>query len=185
MIDNQSKKVIADTQLWLERAVIGLNLCPFAKSVHVRKGIRYCVSDARTTKALSQTLIQELTYLQETAPEVCETTLLIHPYVLNSFLDYNDFLAIADKHIEQLELYGEIQIASFHPQYRFAGSGFADEDITNYTNRSPYPLLHLIRETSIERALASISNPSIIFERNIKTMQLLGNDGWKRLWTVS
>ncbi len=184
-LTDQTEKVITATQVWLERAVIGLNLCPFAKSVHLRQSIRYCVSEARNIKALSKTLVQELSYLQEADPDVCETTLLIHPYVLNDFLDYNDFLAIADEHIEELDLYGEIQIASFHPNYRFAGSGFGDEDITNFTNRSPYPLLHLIRETSIERALASIANPAIIFERNIKTMQRLGNDGWKRLWTVS
>lgn len=182
MTTTQTEAVIIATQQWLERAVIGLNLCPFAKAVHVRKGIRYCVSEARDTEALSQTLIHELSHLQRTDPAICETTLLIHPYVLTDFLDYNDYLSRADQHIEDLNLSGEIQIASFHPQYRFAGSGPADQDIENYTNRSPYPLLHLIREQSIERALASSSDAAVIYERNIKTMHRLGHEGWKNLW---
>lgn len=171
--------IIQATEQWLTRAVIGLNLCPFAKAVHVKKVIRYVVSDAHDTAALTQTLRQELDYLQNTSPEICDTTLLIHPYVLTNFLDYNDFLSIADEQIEALNLVGEIQIASFHPDYRFAGS--KRNDIENYSNRSPYPTLHLIRESSIERAISSIPDAERIYERNIETLRKLGHEGWKAL----
>jgi len=174
-----AEKIIAATQAWLEKAVIGLNLCPFAKAVHIKKQIRYVVSDANTADALRAELIRELLMLQATDPVDIDTTLLIHPYVLGDFLDYNDFLDIVESAIDDLALAGEIQVASFHPDYQFAGT--APDDIDNYTNRSPYPTLHLLRETSIERAVAAFPDAALIFEKNIATMRRIGHDGWLRL----
>jgi hypothetical protein len=171
--------VIAATRLWLEKAVISLNLCPFAKAVHVRKQIRYAVSSAHTPLELHDDLLKELKYLHQADPEEVETTLLIHPFILTDFLDYNDFLDITDEALDQLELTGEIQIASFHPDYQFAGT--APDDIDNYTNRSPYPTLHLLREKSIDRAVAAFPDASEIFNRNIATLRRLGHSGWNEL----
>jgi uncharacterized protein len=170
--------VVAATRRWLERAVLGLNLCPFARPVYVREQIRYTVSAATTPEALLSDLIAELRTLAA-APETIETTLLIHPDVLNDFLDYNDFLGIAEATVADLGLEGVIQIASFHPRYRFAGT--AEDDIENYTNRSPYPLLHLLREASVERAVAAFPEAAEIYEKNIATMRALGIEGWRRL----
>ena len=171
--------VIAETVQWLERAVIGLNLCPFAKAVHVKKQIRTVVSAATNTDALIESLIDELNFLAATNANEIDTTLLIHPDTLNDFLDYNDFLRIADQVLEELRLVGQIQIASLHPQYQFADTKF--DDITNYTNRSPYPMLHLLRETSIEKAVAAFPDAAIIFEKNMATMEKLGKEGWEKL----
>lgn len=173
------QKIIAATQAWLEKAVIGLNLCPFAKAVHVKKQIRYIVSHVSTADALHADLVQELLVLHAADPSDIETTLLIHPYVLNDFLDYNDFLDVADSAIDDLALAGEIQIASFHPEYQFAGT--SPDDMENYTNRSPYPTLHLLREKSIEFAVAAFPDAAMIFDKNIATLQSLGKDGWDRL----
>lgn len=173
--------VIDRTQQWLEKAVIGLNLCPFAKAVHVKKQIRYVVSRATDTDALENDLIAELQLLATSDPNVIDTTLLIHPEVLNDFLDYNDFLERVDAALEALELDGELQVASFHPDYQFADAG--PDDIDNYTNRAPYPILHLLRESSIERAVAAFPDAADIFERNIETMQRLGHAGWRKLFT--
>lgn len=173
-------EVVDQTRTWLERAVIGLDLCPFAKAVHRLGRVRYCVSEAETQAALIDDLAAELRALHAVAPETCETTLLIHPGVLTDFLEYNDFLEVAEAVVAQLELEGEIQIASFHPQYQFAGSG--PDDIENFTNRSPYPTLHLLRESSIERALAGTPDPDVIYQRNIETLRRLGHEGWLRLW---
>lgn len=172
-------EIIAATQAWLEEAVIGLNLCPFAKAVHVKNQIRYVVSNAGTREALVADLQRELQLLDETDPEKIETTLLIHPQVLQDFLEYNDFLEIADAVVDENDLTGVIQIASFHPEYQFADSN-ADE-IDNYTNRSPYPTLHLLRESSIDRAVDSFPEANAIFERNIATMRELGLSGWNAL----
>jgi hypothetical protein len=172
-------KVIAQTKAWLLRAVIGLNLCPFAKAVHVKNRIRYVVSKAVTTDDLHESLINELRYLQHTAPEINGTTLLIHPYVLQDFLDYNDFLEIVDQTIEELGLLGEIQVASFHPKYQFAGT--RSDDIENCTNRSPYPILQLLRETSIEAGIKAFPEAAAIYENNISTLQRIGHKGWDRL----
>lgn len=162
-------QIIAATRLWLEKAVIGLNLCPFAKAVHVKDQIRYIVSDAVSTEQLLACLLEELQALAGADPAAVDTTLLIHPRVLTDFLDYNDFLDVADAAVEQLGLTGEIQVASFHPDYQFAGS--AADDIENYTNRSPYPTLHLLREDSVARAVDAFPEAADIFERNIRTMQ--------------
>ncbi len=172
--------IITQTQTWLTRAVIGLQLCPFAKAVHLKNQIRYVVSDATEPQALLAQLAQELAHLAEADPEVTETTLLIHPDVLTDFLDYNDFLDLADMALEELQLDGVLQIASFHPQYQFAGT--QADDIENHTNRSPYPTLHLLRESSIEAAMKSFDGADAIVERNITTLQRLGLEGWRKLW---
>ncbi len=171
--------VVVATQRWLERAVIGLNLCPFAKSVHVKRQIRYVVSEATTPEALADDLQRELEFLAEASTDAVDTTLLIHPQVLTDFLDFNDFLDVADGIVDELELDGILQVASFHPQFQFEGT--EPDDITNYTNRAPYPTLHLLREESVERAVAAFPDELAIAETNIGTLEKLGLDGWKAL----
>lgn len=172
-------EVIAQTRCWLEKAVIGLNLCPFAKSVHIKNQVHYVVSDALSVEALQADLAAELLQLHRADPADVDTSLLIHPGVLHDFLDFNDFLELADATLLELGLEGEIQIASFHPQYQFADT--EPDDIENYTNRSPYPTLHLLRETSIDRAVQAFPDATDIFERNIETMHKLGHAGWREL----
>ena len=171
--------VLSDMRRWLERAVIGLNLCPFAKAVHAKGQIHYAVSQATDTEALRQDLLHELNGLLEQDPFVRDTTLLIAPHVLADFLDYNDFLDVADGSLRSLDLDGVVQIASFHPQFQFGGT--APDDITNYTNRAPYPCLHLLREASIDRAVAVFPEAEMIFERNMATLEALGQNGWDAL----
>ena len=170
---------IAETRRWLERAVIGLNLCPFAKAVHVKDQVRFVLSEASDTEALLHQLHDELLWLQAADPQQTDTTLIVHPYVLDDFLDYNDFLDLADGLVAELGLEGEIQVASFHPDYQFAGA--ASDDIGNFTNRAPYPTLHLLREASVERAVAAFPDPDAIVERNIATLENLGHEGWRKL----
>lgn len=172
-------EIIAATEKWLERAVIGLNLCPFAKAVHVKKQVRFVVSPATSPEQLLETLMDELQLLSDTDPEKIDTTLLIHPFVLTDFLDYNEFLDVADAAVEDMQLDGELQVASFHPDYQFAETDI--NDIGNYTNRAPYPILHLLREDSIEKAVAAFPEASEIFEKNIETMEKLGHEGWDKL----
>ena len=172
--------VIEATRVWLEKAVIGLNLCPFAKSVHVKKQIRYAVVTVETYQELLDELVRELRLLADTDPAVTETTLLIHPFVLDEFLDYTWFLQLAEKALKDLGLVGVLQIAHFHPRFQFGNCDL--DDIENNTNRSPYPTLHLIRESSIDRAVAAFPDASEIFERNIETLQQMGHEGWRRLW---
>lgn len=171
--------IIAATTQWLERAVIGLNLCPFAKAVHVKGQIRYVVSDATTPEALAEELVRELEFLAEANAEKVDTTLLIHPKVLQDFLDFNDFLDVADGLVEELELDGILQVASFHPFFQFENT--ETDDITNYTNRSPYPTLHLLREDSVERAVAAFPEELEIASANIETLEKLGPEGWRAL----
>jgi hypothetical protein len=174
-------EVVAATRAWIEKAVIGLNLCPFAKAVYVKNQVRYTVSAARTSDALLDDLVRALRALAETPPEEIDTTLLIHPQVFGDFLDYNDFLEVADASVEELGLTGVLQVASFHPQYQFAGT--APDDITNCTNRSPYPMLHILREASVEAAVASFPDTKSIYQKNIETMRSLGPAGWEALRT--
>lgn len=173
--------IIEATRRWVERAVIGLGLCPFAQSVYRSHRVRFHVSEQRTAAGLLRDLRTELTYLRSTGASQCETTLLIHPWVLNDFAEFNDFLQICDAAVVELDLEGEIQIASFHPRYRFAGTG--PHDIENHTNRSPYPTLHLLREASVERALATVADPRSIYENNILRLRELGAAGWQALWS--
>ena len=179
--DASAERVIAETVQWLERAVIGLNLCPFAKAVQVKKQIRYVVSEATAPEALCEALLDELKRLADAHPDDIDTTLLIHPYTLGlgEFLDYNDFLEVADGALAELNLMGEIQIASFHPDYQFAGT--EPDEITNYTNRSPYPMLHLLREASVEKAVAAFPDATDIFAKNMRTLEKLGHEGWQAL----
>lgn len=168
--------VIEVTRRWLERAVIGLNLCPFAKSVHVKGQIHYVVSPATDPVALRRDLLRELAALHAADPEARDTTLLIAPGCLQDFLDFNDFLDEAEAALDELGLQGVLQIASFHPQFQFAGT--APDDITNYTNRAPYPILHLLREASIDRAVEAFPEAQTIYEKNMQTLQRLGHAGW-------
>ena len=172
--------VIAQTKLWLEKAVIGLNLCPFAKSVHIKDQIRYFVSHATTPEALLKDLVAELEVLAEANPEKIDTCLLIHPFVMQDFLDYNDFLEVADATVEELDLDGILQVASFHPQYQFEDA--APDDIDNYTNRSPFPTLHLLREESIDKAVEAFPEAEQIYDKNIQTLRELGHEAWKKLF---
>ncbi|MDI9335198.1 MAG: DUF1415 domain-containing protein [Cytophagales bacterium] len=172
------------TREWVERAVIGLNLCPFAKAPQTKGLIRYVLTKTRQSETLLKLLSEQLLYLQATAPQICETVLLVHPHTLTNFLDYNDFLADADQLLERLGLDGVFQIASFHPRYEFADA--SPNDISNYTNRSPYPMLHILREASIDKALQAYADPDAaadaIVQRNQETLTRLGKDGWARLW---
>ena len=172
-------QAIAETRAWVERAVIGLNLCPFAKAVQAKGQVRYVASDATDPDTLLAQLCDELQRLADTPPEETDTTLLIHPGVLGDFGDYNDFLDVADAALQALGLEGVLQVASFHPDYRFAGTDA--DDIANATNRSPYPTLHLLREASVERAVAAFPEPDAIYEANMKTLQALGAAGWAEL----
>ncbi|TAG44715.1 MAG: DUF1415 domain-containing protein [Betaproteobacteria bacterium] len=180
MIHENTSSAIEQTQQWLERAVIGLNLCPFAKAVHVKNQIRYVVSDAAHIDALCDDLVSELEYLAEASAERVDTTLIVLTNVMQYFLDFNDFLDVADGILEELELDGILQVAPFHPQFQFADTEL--DDITNFTNRSPYPMLHLLREDSVSRAVEAFPEESTIAENNIATMQKLGHEGWKKLF---
>jgi len=170
---------IEDTRHWLEAAVIGLNLCPFAKAVHAKDQIRWVLSDARDPAVLLADLVRELQFLAAADAQKVETTLLVHPQVLGDFLDFNDFLDVADAALVDLGLDGTLQIASFHPRYRFADS--QPDDITNFTNRSPHPTLHLLREASIARAVDSVPDTADIYERNLQTLSRLGQADWQAL----
>ncbi|OVZ60702.1 hypothetical protein CDO44_08230 [Pigmentiphaga sp. NML080357] len=167
------------TRAWLEKAVIGLNLCPFAKAVHVKGQIRYVVSQAHDPDALLEDLAEALRSLAQSDPEQVDTLLLIHPWTLADFHAYNDFLDEADAAVEALGLAGEIQVASFHPDYQFADT--EPDDIENYSNRSPYPTLHLLREASVDRAVEAFPEAERIYEQNIETLRALGHEGWKKL----
>ena len=170
---------LQDTQAWLEKAVIGLNLCPFAKAVHAKGQIRWVQSAAEQPLALLKELVAELKLLAAADPELVDTTLLVHPLVLQDFEDFNDFLGVVEDALTDLGLDGVLQVASFHPQFQFADT--AADDVSNATNRSPFPTLHLLREDSVERAVAAFPEADKIFERNIQTLQTLGAEGWRRL----
>jgi hypothetical protein len=179
MSDGSSDIVIARTRAWVAQVVIGLDLCPFAKAAQVRDQIRYVVSEATDADGLLQSLSEELHRLAATDPGAVETTLLIHPRAMNDFLDYNDFLEAADAAVEALGYSGVLQVASFHPHYQFEGTD--PDDVSNATNRSPYPTLHLLREASVQRAVEAFGNTDEIYRKNIRTLQTLGGDGWSRI----
>lgn len=179
MSPEEQRRVLAETRAWVDRAVIGLNLCPFAKAPQVKGQVRYVLSTASDPAALLADLITELERLAESRADALETTLLVHPQVLGDFADYNDFIAIAEDTVAELDLEGVLQVASFHPQYQFDGT--TPDDITNATNRSPYPTLHLIREESIDRAVEAFPEAESIYAVNMATMQTLGPAGWAAL----
>lgn len=166
---------LAHTRAWVDRAVIGLNLCPFAKAVQVKGQVRYVFSDATDEQGLLDTLCGELHYLAEADPARIDTTLIVHPRVLTDFEDFNDFLDAADAAVEQLGYGGVLQVATFHPGYQFADTD--PDDITNATNRSPYPTLQLLREASVDRAADSYPEADSIYEANMQTMTSLGAQG--------
>jgi hypothetical protein len=173
--------IVALTRHWVEYAVIGLNLCPFANSVFRKNQIEYRVSHAVDPQALLQDLSLSLQKIIETPDETLDTLLLIHPWVLTDFLDFNDFVGLAEELLEQSGLSGVLQIASFHPRYQFAG--VAADDVTNATNRSPFPMLHLLREASLDRAIGSVPDTDDIVERNLEQMRKLGDSGLRELQT--
>jgi uncharacterized protein len=178
-----SDQVIAETQAWITHAVVGLNLCPFARAVQVKNQIRYVVSTATHIDALMTQLCEEMHFLAEADPAKIETTLLIHPQVLTDFLDFNDFLELADAALEALDYDGVLQVAPFHPHFQFDGTD--PDDVTNATNRAPHPTLHLLREDSVERAVAAFPNAEAVMENivetNIATLEKLGAAGWADL----
>jgi hypothetical protein len=169
--------VIAHLQHWLTRAVIGLNLCPFAQSVHQRQQIRYVVSPATDAAQAMADLKAELAFLAAADAALIDTTLLAVPHALGDFSDYNDALYSAEKLLKRMRLTGVLQIASFHPDYQFEGS--APDDIENYTNRAPYPVFHLLREDSVERAVDAYPDTDAIYEHNQQRLRELGVAGWQ------
>jgi hypothetical protein len=173
------EEILAATRHWLEKAVIGLNLCPFAKAVYVKNQVRLVVSRARHADDLLEELDRELDLLVATPAEEIDTTLLIHATLFEDFLDFNDFLEVADGVVEEHALEGVIQLASFHPRFQFDGT--EPDDISNYTNRAPFAMLHLLREASVEKAVEAFPEAEAIFEENIKTLEKLGHAGWKAL----
>jgi hypothetical protein len=172
--------VVAAMREWIEKAVIGLNLCPFAKAVYVKNQVRYVVSRAPHLDGFLEDLDRELDFLAAADPDQIDTTLLIHPALLADFLDFNDFMQLAEAAVGEHGLEGVIQIASFHPHFQFEGT--EPDDIGNYTNRAPFPTLHLLREASIARAVAAFPEAETIYARNIETLQKLGIEGWQALW---
>jgi hypothetical protein len=173
------EEVLTQTRHWLEKAVIGLNLCPFAKAVYVKNQVRLVVSRARHADDLLEELDRELDLLVATPADEIDTTLLIHPTLFDDFLDFNDFLEVADGVVEEHALEGVIQLASFHPRFQFDGT--EPDDISNYTNRAPFAMLHLLREASVDKAVEAFPQADAIFEENIKTLEKLGHAGWKAL----
>ncbi|RYX95308.1 MAG: DUF1415 domain-containing protein [Comamonadaceae bacterium] len=171
--------VLAATRLWLEKAVIGLNLCPFAKAVYVKDQVRLVVSKARHADDLLEELDRELDLLVATPAAEIDTTLLIHPTLFEDFLDFNDFLEIAEGVVDEHGLEGVVQLASFHPQFQFDGTG--PDDIGNYTNRAPFAILHLLREESVDKAVEAFPEAEAIFEENLRTLEKLGHAGWAAL----
>ena len=178
-VDAADARVVQDTRRWLQRAVIGLNLCPFAKAVEVKGQVHYCVSHAVGFRDVLADIKAELRDLQAVDAAVRDTTLLIAPDGFADFLEFNDLVREADRMLGKWGFEGLFQIASLHPQYQFAGT--AADDITNYTNRSPYPTLHLLREESIDRAVQAFPDAQAIYETNMQTMRRLGPDGWGKL----
>lgn len=172
-------QVLADMRRWIERAVIGLNLCPFAKAVYVKNQVRIVVSQARHLDAFLDDLDRELDLLASTPAEQLDTTLLVHPTLFPDFLVFNDFLNVVDEVVDEHELEGVVQVAPFHPRFQFEGT--EPEDLDNATNWAPYPTLHLLREDSIERAVASGDSAETIVARNLETLQRLGPAGWAAL----
>ena len=180
MNSDVERVVIEDTQLWLNKAVIGLNLCPFAKAVVAKQQVRYVVCMDSEPEQVLKMLQEEMQLLINTDAAVLDTTLLIAPHLLPDFLEFNEFLFDCDSVLLSMELEGVLQIADFHPRYQFAGT--EPDDISNFTNRAPYPTLHLLREESIDKAVAACPAASLIYERNMQVLEDLGREGWESLF---
>ncbi|WP_439587845.1 DUF1415 domain-containing protein [Hydrogenophaga sp.] len=175
-------EIEAATREWIEKAVIGLNLCPFARAVYVKNQVRIVVSTARHLDAFLDDLDRELDLLVNTPAEEIDTTLLVHPSLFPEFEVFNDFLNVVDDVVTEHELDGVIQVAPFHPLFQFEGT--EPDDVTNCTNRSPFPTLHLLREESVERAVATEGGDAeAIVDRNLTTLRQLGLSGWQALWS--
>jgi len=172
-------QVLAQTRRWLERAVIGLNLCPFAKSVYAKEQVHYVVYPGLDDAELLDMLRQEMDALTACDPHVRETTLVIAPLLCPDFWDFNGLTARAQRVLRKSGLAGVLQIASFHPAYEFADD--APQDMAHYTNRAPYPIFHLLREDAVARAVADFAQAQTIFERNRATLRALGPAGWNAL----
>ena len=170
---------VADTRRWLDRAVIGLNLCPFAKAVQVRGQIHYTGTDTRDPRALLEMLLAEADALTALDASERDTTLLVVTGCLGDFLDFNDFAGDAEDELAERGFEGVLQLATFHPDFQFGGTG--PDDITNATNRAPWPTLHLLREASMDRAVEAFPDAEAIFGRNIETLENLGSGGWEKL----
>ncbi len=168
----KDKAIIESVQRWVEQFIVELNLCPFAKREIVKNRVRYVVAEAATEEQLLVALEAELEFLSESTST--ETTLLIHAHVLRDFYDYNQFLDIADGLLQEMNLDGDFQIASFHPHYQFGGTEANAAE--NYTNRSPYPILHLLREDSLEQAIDDHADVNQIPIDNVALMNNLGKD---------
>jgi hypothetical protein len=178
-LNPEFERVVDITRRWVEHAVIGLNLCPFAKAVNAKGQIYYAVSQARSTEELLDDLRRELAALAECEPAARETTLLIAPHCLYDFLEFNAALARAERLLARARWAGIFQLASFHPRYQFADTD--ENDITNFTNRSPYPILQLLREASVARAVGVFPETQSIYETNMETLRKLGLQGWNAL----
>ena len=174
------RTVIEATRRWVAGVVVGLNLCPFARRVSEAGRVRYAVTSAGDEEGLLAALGSELSALAAAPRAKVETTLLVHPGVLAAFADYNDFLPAADALVRRLGLRGVIQVAGFHPAYQFAGTG--PDAVENYTNRSPYPMLHLLREASVTEVAADPDALAGIPARNVATLRALGRAEVLRLW---
>ena len=170
---------VEDTQLWLTRAVVGLNLCPFAKAVMAKGQVRYVVTELTEPEQVLKLLQTEMQTLVDTDPDTLDTTLLIAPYLLPDFVDFNEFLFDCEAVLQAMDLEGVLQIADFHPNYQFAGT--APEDVENRTNQSPYPTLHLLREDSVTRAVQAFPDAALIYERNTALLREMGVAGWLAL----
>ena len=182
-VSDAERIAIEDTQKWLMEAVIGLNLCPFAKAVVVKDRVRYRVCLSSVSQDVLQMLADELQFLVSADASVVETTLLIAPYALSDFLDFNEFLGECNTLLESQGLEGELQVADFHPDYQFAGE--APDAMGHFTNRAPYPTLHLLRESSLDEAVAVYPDAALIFERNIASLEALGVQGWADLGVIA
>ncbi|HET8746118.1 MAG TPA: DUF1415 domain-containing protein [Ramlibacter sp.] len=176
---SQAAAALADTERWLERAVIGLNLCPFAKAVHVKGQVHYAASEAEDAQGVLADFTRELEALVALPARERDTTLLVIPRGMEDFLDFNDVVARAERIVRKRGLEGVIQVASFHPRFVFAGT--EEDDITNCTNRAPWPTLHLLREESMDRAVAAFPDAAAIYETNMETLRRLGPEGWAAL----
>jgi uncharacterized protein len=172
-------EVIAATRAWIDKAVIGLNLCPFAKAVYVKEQVRYVVSEAKHLDGFLEDIDREIQLLGEADPQQIDTTLIMHASLLDDFLDFNDFIDLVDDAVSEHGLEGTLQVAAFHPQWQFADT--EPDDIGNYTNRAPFPTIHLLREASVTRAVDAFPEAESIYERNIDTLQKLGIGGWRAL----
>ena len=178
-LSDLERSAIEDTQQWLHKAVIGLNLCPFAKTVVTKQQVRFVVCMDSEPEQVLKMLEQEMQLLVDTDAAVLDTTLLIAPKLLPNFLEFNEFLFDCDSVVASMELEGVLQIADFHPRYQFAG--IQPDDISNCTNRAPYPTLHLLREESIDKAVEAFPDASLIYERNMQVLEDLGREGWEAL----